>query len=109
MPCCNFPGFGLLPNGLANGGEGETRTPTHQIAGCSILTGDLDYHHPLIGIEAKTRAPDYRSALTHALRAVVAASDALVVLAEALEQPQGGQGPPETQQVSNLARRSYQR
>ena len=56
----------------------------------------------MIAIEAKTRAPDYRSALIHALRAVVAASDALVVLAEALEQPQGSHGPPEPQQVSTL-------
>ncbi len=102
MPGWNSPGFRRLPSRLANGGEGETRTPTQQLVGCSILTGDLDYHHPLIGIEAKTRAPDYRSALVHALKAVAAAGDALVALAEALGPPEGTQGWPEPQQVSTL-------
>ena len=102
MPGWNSPGFRRLPSSLANGGEGETRTPSLSITSCSIVAGDGDYHQPLIAIEAKTRAPDYRSALAQALRALAAASDALVALAEALEQPQGGHGPPEPQQVSTL-------
>ncbi len=97
MPGWNSPGFRRLPNG----GEGETRTPSLSITSCSIVAGDGDYHQSLIAIEAKTRAPDYRSALAQALRALAAASDALVALAEALEPPEGAQGGPEPQ-VSDL-------
>ncbi len=83
-------------------GDGGLEPLNSSLPDCNIIARHSNYDEPLVSIEAKQPAPDYRQALAHALRAVAAAGEALVRLAEALESPRATQGPPEAQQVTSV-------
>ncbi len=83
-------------------GDGGFEPLTSNLPDSSIIPTHGEYNHPLIAVGAKHPAPTYHQALAVALRAVAAAGEALVTLAQALEAPQGAQGPPPWhQQVPN--------
>ena len=84
-------------------GDGGFEPLNSNLPDSGIIATHGEDNHPLIAVGGKHPAPTCHQTLwAAALRAVAAAGEALVTLAQALEAPQGAQGPPwHHQQVPN--------